>query len=181
MIMKSLGVLLSLAVLSLATAAFAQSDAQKSFNNLKTLGGEWEGLVTVNPPMPGMTGDNANLHVSMRVTSRGNAIVHELQEAGTPLDPHKYDHPVTMLYLNGDQLNLVHYCDAGNRPHMVARKSDGKTVEFELVDISGGTENGHMDHGVFTLVDSDHHLEDWTYMMPGDKPIHAHFDLHRVK
>jgi hypothetical protein len=108
--------------------------------------------------------------------------VHELQEAGTPLDPNKYDHPVTMLYLNGDQLNLVHYCDAGNRPHMVARKSaDGKTVEFDLVDISGGTENGHMDHGVFTLVDSDHHLEDWTYMMPGDKPIHAHFDLHRVK
>jgi hypothetical protein len=180
--MKSLRVLLPLAVLSLATAAFAQSDAQKSFNNLKTLGGEWEGLVTVNPPMPGMTGDSASLHISMRVTSRGHAIVHELQEAGTPLDPNKYDHPVTMLYLNGDQLNLVHYCDAGNRPHMVARKStDGKTVEFDLVDVSGGTENGHMHHGVFTFVDSDHHVEDWTYMMPGDKPVHAHFDLHRVK
>ena len=66
--MKSLRVLLPLALWFLAAAAFAQSDAQKSFNSLKTLGGEWEGLVTVNPPMPGMTGDNANLHVSMRVT-----------------------------------------------------------------------------------------------------------------
>jgi len=27
------------------------------------------------------------LHVSMRVTSRGNVLVHEFQEAGTPLDP----------------------------------------------------------------------------------------------
>ena len=74
--MKSLRFLLPLAALSFATATFAQSDAQKTFNNLKALGGEWEGVVTVNPPMPGMTGDNANLHVSMRVTSRGHAIVH---------------------------------------------------------------------------------------------------------
>lgn len=182
--MKSLRVLLPLALLSLATAAFAQapSDAQKSFDTLKTLDGDWEGPVTVNPPMPGMQGDMANLHLTMRVTSRGHAIVHELQESGTPLDPKKYDHPVTMLYLNGDQLNLIHYCDAGNRPHMVARKSaDGKTVEFDLVDISGGTERGHMDHGKFTLVDADHHIEDWTYMLPGDKPVQAHMDLHRAK
>ncbi len=67
----------------------------------------------------------------MRVTSRGNALVHEGQEANTPLDPTKYDHPVTMLYLDNDRLNLVHYCDAGNRPHMVARKSaDGRRVEY---------------------------------------------------
>ena len=87
-----------------------------------------------------------------------------------------------MLYLNGDQLNLVHYCDAGNRPHMVAQSSsDGKSVEFAFTDMSGGNEHGHMNHSVFTFVDSDHHIEDWIYMMPGDKPIHAHFDLHRVK
>lgn len=183
--MKSRRVLLPIVLLSIATAAFAQqvsTDAQKSFDSLKTLGGEWEGAVTVNPPMPGMQGDMANLHVTMRVTSRGHAIVHELQESGTPLDPKKYDHPVTMLYLDGDQLNLVHYCDAGNRPHMVARKSaDGKTVEFDLVDVSGGNGHGHMHHGVFTLVDADHHIEDWTYMLPGDKPVQAHMDLHRAK
>jgi hypothetical protein len=38
-----------------------------------------------------------------------------------------------------------------------------------------------MYHAVFTIVDADHHLEDWTYMMPGDKPMHAHFELHRAK
>ena len=181
--MKSLRVLLPIVLLSLSSAAVAQSDAEKSFTNLKTLAGEWDGPVTVDPPMPGMSNDGkASLHVSLRVTSRGHAIVHELQEAGTPLDASKYDHPVTMLYLDGDKLNLIHYCDAGNRPHMIARKSpDGKTVEFDFTDISGGNDMGHMYHSIFRFVDGDHHIEDWTYMMPGDKPIHAHFDLHRVK
>jgi hypothetical protein len=115
----------------------------------------------------------------MRVTSRGNVLVHEFQEAGTPLDAAKYDHPVTMLYLDGDQLTLVHYCDAGNRPRMVGKMSpDGKTLEFEFKDISGNPEY-HMHHAVFTIIDANHHTEDWTFMMK-DKPIHAHFDLHRT-
>ena len=180
--MKSLRVLLPLAVLLLTVAAFAQSDAQKSFDSLKTLAGDWEVALTVNPPMPEMSGGSNIMHISLRVTSRGNAIVHEMQESGTPLDPKKYDHPVTMLYLNNDQLNLVHYCDAGNRPHMVARKSaDGKTLEFDFADMSGGNDFGHMYHSVFTFIDADHHLEDWTYVMPGDKPMHAHFELNRAK
>ena len=158
-----------------ATAA-APSEAQKSFTTMKTLAGEWEGPVTV-PEMPGMSGGKP-MHLSLRVTSRGHALVHEFQEAGTPLDATKYDHPVTMLYLDGDQLTLVHYCDAGNRPRMTGKMSpDGKTVEFELKDISGSTEH-HMHHSVFTIIDANHHTEDWTFMM-NDKPIHAHFDLTR--
>ena len=192
--MKSRRLMLSVVVLiSFATVAFAQtqsdahkavdkhapSEAQKSFDTMKTFAGEWEGPVTV-PEMPEMS-DGKPFHVSLRVTSRGNAVVHELQEANTLLDATKYDHPVTMLYVDGGQLNLIHYCDAGNRPHMIGKMSpDGKTVEFGLVDISGSTEHGHMHHAVFTYIDANHHTEDWTYMM-GDKPIHAHFDLKRAK
>lgn len=185
--MKSPRPLIFLSLVLIATSLCAQSDmtkqtdAQKSFDTLKSLAGEWKGPVTIDPPTAEMT-PGGPAHVSMRITSRGNALVHEMQEAGTPLDAAKYDHPVTMLYLDGDHLNLVHYCDAGNRPHMVARKSvDGKTVEFDFVDLSGGNENGHMYHAVFTVVDANHHIEDWTYMMPGDKPMHAHFVLHRAQ
>ena len=154
----------------------AQSDAQKSFTTMKSLAGEWEGPVTV-PEMPEMSGGKPT-HLSLRVTSRGHVLVHELQEAGTPLDATKYDHPVTMLYVDGD-LTLVHYCDAGNRPRMTGKMSpDGKTVEFELKDISGSTAM-HMHHSVFNMIDANHHTEDWTFMMK-DKPIHAHFDLHRM-
>ena len=159
----------------------AESDAQRSFTQLKTLAGTWLGSISVDPPQPDIKEGTAG-QVTLRVTSRGNALVHEMQEAGTPLDATKYDHPVTMFYLNEDRLYLIHYCDAGNRPRMVARTSpDGKTVEFDFVDLSGGNEYGHMYHAKFTTIDANHHTEDWIYLEPGDKPAHAHFDLQRAK
>jgi hypothetical protein len=192
--MKSLRIMLSVAVLSLSTMAFAQSDAhkpvaqsdapksdaQKSFDQLKTLAGTWHATITTDPPVKEM-GNGAIGDVSLRVTSRGNALVHEMSESGKD-DPTKYDHPVTMFYLDGDRLLLTHYCDAGNRPRMAARVSpDGKTVEFDFLDVAGSTKYGNMHHAVFTFIDANHHTEDWTYMMPGDKPMHAHLDLQRVK
>src|SRR5882757_11104387 len=152
--MKSLRCVLSVVLMSLSTVAFAQhdaqkssvapvlSEAQKSFATVKNLAGEWEGPVTV-AEMPEMSGGKP-MHLSMRVTSRGNVLVHEFQEAGTPLDATKYDHPVTMFYLEADRLDLVHYCDAGNRPRMTAKMSaDGKKLEFAFTDLSGGNSHGH--------------------------------------
>jgi hypothetical protein len=186
--MRSLRYVLSVVLISASTVAIAQhemheasaapapSEAQKSFTTMKSLAGEWEGVVTV-PDAPEMSG--AKMHASLRVTSRGHTLVHEFQAAGTPLDATKYDHPVTMLYVDGDELTLVHYCDAGNRPRMTGKMSpDGKTVDFEFKDISGSMAY-HMHHSVFTVVDANHHTEDWTFMMK-DKPIHAHFDLQRI-
>jgi hypothetical protein len=196
--MKSSRFVLSVVLMSLSTVAYAQSDAHKmaepkasapkseaqnSFDVMKTLAGDWEGPVKTDMPVEAKV-DIKPLHISMRVTSRGNVLVHEMQEAGTPLDPTKYDHPVTMLYVdtNEDRLTLVHYCDAGNRPRMSGKMSpDGKTLEFDFVDLSGSNTYGHMYHSVFTIIDANHHTEDWTYMMPGDKPVHAHFDLQRAK
>src|SRR5258706_6301706 len=155
--------------LSLSSAAFAQADAktttnqkmagmdhsqkapapkseaQVSFETMKaSLAGEWEGAISTDMPedMKKALGaaDMKPLHVTMRVTSRGNLIVHEFQEAGTALDAAKYDHPVTMIYVDNDQLNLIHYCDAGNRPHMLAKLSpDAKTMDFDFTELSGST------------------------------------------
>jgi hypothetical protein len=177
--MKSLGFMLSVVLMSLSTVAFAQtdaqkSDAQKSFDNLKTLAGGWQGHVTTVPQKAEIEGKL--MQVSLRVTSMGNALVHEMTGAGRP------DDPITMFYLDGDRLVLTHYCDAGNRPRMAGKMSpDGKTVDFEFLDVDGSTQYGHMHHAVFTMIDANHHIEDWTYMEPGDKPVHAHFDLQRTK
>ena len=193
--MKSRRFMLTVVLMSFCAAAFAQSDAQKSLDNdklvvsdaqksftqLKTLAGTWQGLATADPPQPEW-GNGTTVQISLRVTSRGNALVHDMHALGKPDDPERYDHPLTMLYLDGDRLLLTHYCDAGNRPRMVARTSpDGKTVEFDFLDLSGGNQYGHMYHAVFTIIDSNHHIEDWTYMAPGDKPIRAHLDLQRTK
>jgi len=177
----SVAVLLSLSAVVYARSEAQKSDAQKSFDNLKALAGSWQGPVTMVPAQADMQMDKP-IQVSPRVTSKGNALVHEMQEAGTPLDATKYDHPVTMFYVDSDRLTLIHYCDAGNRPRMTGKVSpDGKKVEFEFADLSGGNQYGHMYHAVFTMVDADHHTEDWTYMMPGDKPMHARMDLTRTK
>jgi hypothetical protein len=157
-----------------ADAPAAQSDAQKAFAQLKTLAGSWEGRVTTIPVQADIEGKP--MQVTLRVTSMGNALIHEATGAGRP------DDPITMLYLDNDRLLLTHYCDAGNRPRMVGTMSpDGKTVEFEFLDIAGGTQYGHMHHAAFTFVDVNHHTEDWTYMEPGGKPVRAHFDLQRTK
>jgi hypothetical protein len=88
-----------------------------------------------------------------------------------------------MIYMDGDRLMLTHYCDNGkNRPRMVGKLSaDGNTVEFNFLDVSGGTKYGHMHHAVFTFIDADHHTEDWTYMSPANNPAKAHIDLVRAK
>src|SRR6266481_2244910 len=133
--MKSLGSMLSVVLMSLSTVAFAQSDAQKSFDKIKTLAGSWEGHVTTVPQQAEIEGKL--MQVSLRVTSMGNAIMHEMTGAGRP------DDPITMFYVDGDRLLLTHYCDAGNRPRMTGKMSpDGKTVEFDFLDVSGNTERG---------------------------------------
>src|SRR5437762_3257495 len=172
--MKTLRLTLSIALMSLSAAAFAQSDAQKSFDKLKALAGTWEGKVSTVPPQAEIEGKL--MQVTLRVTSMGNALLHEMTGGGRP------DDPITMLYLDEDRLLLTHYCDAGNRPRMAAKVSpDGKTVEFDFLDVAGSTKYGHMHHAVFTFVDATHHTEDWTFMLKGDKHVNAHFDLQRTK
>jgi hypothetical protein len=154
-----------------------QASAQLAFARLKTLAGNWKGQAAMGP-------DSAPVRVSLRVTSGGSALMHEMVPEGRSDDPSRGDDdPITMIYIDGDRLILTHYCDSGkNRPRMVGKLSpDGKTVEFDFLDVSGGTTNGHMHHAVFTIIDADHHTEDWTYMTPANEPGHAHIDLVRVK
>src|SRR6266571_3532265 len=166
---------LPLMLLLLSTGAFAQSDAKKSFDKLKALSGVWEGKVTTDMPVAASIQNNL-MHVTLRTTSRGNALLHEMTSAGSP------DDPITMFYLDEDRLLLTHYCDAGNRPRMTGKTSaDGTSLEFDFLDVAGGTQKGHMHHVKFTFIDADHHSEDWTFMFPGDKSAPAHFELVRAK
>src|ERR1700736_5282160 len=98
--MKSLRFTLPVVLMLLATMAFAQSDALKSFDKLKTLAGSWEGHVTTVPPQAEIEGKS--MQVSLRATSMGNALMHEMTGAGRP------DDPITMLYVDGDRLLLTH-------------------------------------------------------------------------
>ena len=142
-------------------------------DELKTLAGSWEGPVKTDPQVPEMAGKRSQ--VTLRVTSMGHTLMHDLKLDGRP------DNPITMLVVDADRLLLTHYCDADNRPRMLGKRSpDGKTVEFDFVDVSGKLQYGHMHHAVFTFVDANHHIEEWTWMTPDDKLMRVRFDLQRT-
>jgi hypothetical protein len=165
--MKSLRFILSIVLVSLSAVALAQSDAQRSFDKLKTLAGSWEGTVGGKP-----------LLVSLRVTSMGSALMHEMTGGGQP------DDPITMFHLDGDRLILNHYCDAGNQPRMAGTISpDGKTITFNFLDATNllSSQPGHMEHVVFNLIDSDHHTELWEFEMADGKQMGGLLDLKRTK
>ena len=171
-------VLLSLSELAVAQASppghdarSAQSASQVSFGVLKSLAGSWTGAVTTDPPNPDINGP---IQVTMRVASRGSVLVHEIAPGGVP-EP-------TIIYLEGDRLTLVHYCEAGNRPRLVGHKpADSQSVKFEFAELSGSAEPAYLHDFVFTRISADHHTEDWTFMLPGNRPLHAHFDLKKAR
>jgi hypothetical protein len=180
--MKSLLLLVCIGLLSPCRVAFARnsssaqkavpvkSDAQISFDALKGLAGKWTGTVTTDPPDPDISGA---IQATMRVASAGSVLMHEIAPGGIP-EP-------TMIYLDGDRLTLIHYCEAGNRPRLVAGKSsDHKIVKFDFLDISGSTEPVYLSQFAFTIIDADHHTEDWTFTLPGGNVLRAHFVLKRA-
>ncbi|HEX8848620.1 MAG TPA: hypothetical protein VF761_03720 [Gemmatimonadaceae bacterium] len=160
-----------------STAVVPSAEAKQAFALIKSLAGRWQASFT----LPG-TQKTVDMQTWIRVTSSGNSVVHEMKGAGDADETPKDDHPVTMIYLEGADLVLTHYCDAGNRPRMVAHLSpDGKQVDFDFIDLSGPTNRGHMQHARFTVVDSTHHIEEWTYLMPNGQARSFPLNLQRVE
>ena len=164
--MKARHLMLFVVLLFVSTPAFAQPTAQKSFDELKSLAGSWEGTLEGQP-----------LHVWLRVTSMGNTLMHEMKGPGP-------DDPITMFHMDGDRLFLTHYCDAGNQPRMVATVSpDGKTIVFDYLDATNlqSSQMGHMQRVTFTVIDADHHTEKWEFAMANGKSMGGLLDLKRTK
>ena len=162
--MKAIRIATSLLLVLAATAVMAESDAQKSFDKLKTLTGSWKGKSSNGQPV----------QVSFRVTSGGSALMSEIQGG---------EDMITMFHLDGDRLMLTHYCGAGNQPRMKATASpDGETITFEFLDATNlaSPQAGHMHRAIFTIPDSEHHTEEWFFEQDG-KEVHGRFELQRQK
>ena len=147
-----------------ATAVFAQSGAQRSFDQLKSLTGSWEGKNSIGQPV----------QVSYRMTAGGSALMSEIVGHGETM--------ISMINFDGpNRLLLTHYCAVGNQPRMQASASpDGKTITFNFLDATNldNPQSGHMDHVVIAMLGPDHHTEEWNFIDHG-KEIKEFFDLTR--
>jgi len=151
-------------IMLFTTAVFAQSDAQRSFDELKSLAGSWEGKNSIGNPV----------QVSYRMTAGGSALMSEIVGHGETM--------ISMINFDGpNRLLLTHYCTVGNQPRMQASaSSDGKTITFNFLDATNldNPQSGHMDHVVIALLGPDHHTEEWNFIDHG-KEIKEFFDLTR--
>lgn len=160
--MKSLRLAFSVVLAMVATISLAQTNAQKTFDKLKTLDGMWEGK---DP-------QGQNVKISYRTTSAGSALMSEIMGK---------EDMISMFHLDGDRLLMTHYCGAGNQPRMKASSSpDGKTVTFDFLDATNlsSPDAGHMQRMVLTMIDANHHTEEWTFLDHG-KEMKEIFDLQR--
>lgn len=156
-----------IAVAVTATSILAQTnsltDAQKAFNAIKNLPGTWEGKST----------EGEDVRVDFKVTSQGSAVMSEILG---------HEDMISMFHLDGpNRLLMTHYCATGNQPRMQATFSpDGKTMTFDFVDATNlaSPDAGHMQRMVLTLVDDNHHTEEWIFVDHG-KEHKELFDLRR--
>jgi hypothetical protein len=162
--MKMKALRIAACIMLFTTAVFAQSDAQKSFEQLKSLAGSWEGKNSMGQ----------SVQVSYRMTAGGSALMSEIVGHGETM--------ITMINVDGpNRLLLTHYCAVGNQPRMQASASpDGKTITFNFLDATNldNPQSGHMDHVVIALLGPDHHTEEWNFIDHG-KGIKEFFDLTR--
>lgn len=146
-----------------ATAAPAQTDAQRAFNTIKDLPGTWEGK----------SADGHAVRVDFKVTAGGSAVMSEILG---------HEDMISMFHLDGpNRLLMTHYCAAGNQPRMQASVSpDGKAITFTFVDATNlaAPDAGHMQRMVLTILDDNHHTEEWVFLDHG-KERKQLFDLNR--
>lgn len=147
--------------------AAAPSEAKKMFDNMKTLEGSWRGTIM-----------DISIDVTIRLASSGTVILHEANTDGG--GPPK--HEITLFYVDGDRLVATHYCDAGNRARFDGKMSaDGKTSDFNFLDVAGGTKGGLLKRLAFTSVDANKHVVEFTFIRPDGKPMELRGEFTRTK
>jgi hypothetical protein len=165
--MKFAKVLIAALVLTTMLAAQTATKNNGAFDVLKSLSGEWEGHMD-------MGGKQMHATTSFRVVSDGSAILSFLGQ-GTPHEM------VTMFHTDGPDVLATHYCGAHNQPRFrLIPSADPKVLDFDFKDATNlaSASDGHMVHVKFTIVDADHHFEDWTFLANG-KTETTRFDFHR--
>ena len=158
-----------LAVLCAGQTGTTPGAARAAFDRFRALEGTWRGEST-----KGWKED-----ITFKTIAGGSAVME------TSFDAHPGETMATMIHLNGDRLDLTHYCVAGNQPHLraTAFEEGGSLVTFTFVDAGNlpTRDQGHMDKAVFRFEDADHVTARWTWYQNGRESWMEEIRLARKK
>ena len=142
-----------LVLLLVATVnAGATNATPEAFAKLKSMVGHWES----------QSSKNEKSTLDIELTAGGSAIIersHDTVEG-------KAVEMTTMYYLDGDKVQLTHYCMAGNQPTMQGTYApETKTLTFDFVGATNlkSPDDGHMHHAVYVFLDDNHIKQTWTF------------------
>jgi len=123
------------------SAESKQSSAE--FDRLKTLVGKWQGKTDIGQ-------GPIEMNVQYRLLA-GGSVLEERVFAGTP------NEMITMYYEKDGKLALTHYCIMGNRPGMLLKSSDAKTLKFDFDKTCGinVAKEAHMHSLTISFDDAD--------------------------
>jgi hypothetical protein len=117
--------------------------ASPEFERMKSLVGTWTGKADMGQGPIDMT-------VHYRLIS-GGSVLEEKVFSGTP------NEMTTMYYDKDGKLAMTHYCMMGNRPSMIFKSSDAKTIRFDFDKACGinPKKESHMHALSITFDDAD--------------------------
>ncbi len=134
-------------------AANEKTKSAAAFEKLISLVGEWEG-----------TNSSGHVKATYTLVSGGTALMERLQTADEP-------EMLTLYTLDGNHLNVTHYCSSGNQPQMktAAIMELNGSLTFKMYQVTGlkSPDEGHMTGLVVTMPDPDHFTQQWTFLNKG--------------
>jgi hypothetical protein len=143
--------------------------ASPEFERMKSLVGTWKGMVDI--------GEGPVELVSQYRVLAGGSVVEEKCFVGTP------NEMITMYYDKNGKLALTHYCMMGNRPGMVLKSSDAKTLRFDFDKTCGidPKNESHMHSLTLRFDDADTITASCRAIMDGKEIPEKPTTLKRVK
>jgi hypothetical protein len=139
------------------------------FERMKSLVGAWRGKADMGQGPIEMT-------IQYRLLA-GGTVLEEREFAGTP------NEMLTLYYDQGGKLALTHYCIMGNRPGMLLKSSDPKSINFDFDPTCGidTTKESHM-HSISIHFDDEDTITTTCKAMIDGKEVADHATtLKRVK
>jgi hypothetical protein len=152
-----------------AEEAAKPKQGSPEFERMKTLIGSWTGKTDMGQGPVDIT-------INYRLLA-GGSVLEERVLSGTP------NEMVTMYFDNGDKLALTHYCMLGNRPGMLLKSSDSKSLTFDFDKTCGVNESkeSHMHALTIRFDDPDTITSSCKAIMDGKEMPEHPTTLKRVK